>query len=515
MNAIKRAATMSRPGAVFKGAQVNRTTDDWYPTQLSIDQALKMDLRLLRSRSRALERDNSYAAGYCLSLKDNVIGADTDGIGLQAMVRGADGRPDRKLNAHIEDRFCTWGMPEYASANGQESWADQQRFYVGRLPTDGEVLYRLLPGFDNPFGFAVEFLDPDQLDDTLNTMPDANGNEIRMGVEIDRWRRPIAYWLWDRPPSEPGRQRTRVPAAQLCHDFVKIWPGQTRGVPWFAPAMFAWKMLDGFTEAEIMQSRAAACTGGFFVSSGEDAQLWLGPDGKPVPDPQGDRLTMDLEPNSYRQLPPGMTYQGVDPTHPNSTYGEFEKAVLRMIAKPLGISYTTLSGNFENTNYSSGRMGLLPERDFFKGVARWVALRLHRRVYAGWLKQAALNGQLDLPSLEVSQYSAHRWQFRGWGWVDPLNDIQAKERMLRLGLTTRTQLAAEIGSDFSDNIDELAAEEQAAADANVDVSGVDGLPKQRAVDTPNDPNTTDAPVPAPARRPTGRLAALQLLAGVR
>lgn len=494
MNPILTAALIStRPSAsVFRGASSGRLTDDWYPRLLSADQELKADASLLRARSRQMVRDDPHAAGFVAALKDNVAGVSCDGIGLQARNRGPDGKAfDLELNRHLEERFKVWGMPETASADGRASWGDLQRLYVGNLAIDGEVLYRLLPGFDNAFGFAVQFLDPDQLADTLNRKPAPGVNEIRMGVEVDGWNRPVAYWLRTRHPSEGvAAAPERVPASEIYHDFIQLRPGQTRGLPWLTPALFTWRMLAGYTESEIVQARLAAATGGYFVATGTDAELWPDPTQTATPgnpDGAGQLLTLDVEPGVARQLPPGLQYQGIDPTHPNGNFKDFQKAMLMGISRALGPSYTSLSGNFENTNYSSGRMGLLPERDFYRFVARWIAVRFNRRTYEAWLKAAALYGAVSLPSLETSRYAAHEWQFRGWPWIDPLNDAQANERLLALGLTTRTRLAAEQGLDFYDLVDEQAEELAYAASKGVDVSGTDAAPVAPTTDDYGNP----------------------------
>lgn len=478
-NGANRLAAWMGGTSGYRGATVSRMTDDWYPANLSADQILKADLRLLRGRARQMERDNPNAAGYIQALKDNVIGTEWGGIRLQARTKTADVRTltgftpalNTKLNEHLEAQWGVWGYPETCSADGRDSWGDLQRLYVGRLAIDGEVLYRFLPGFDNPFGLAIEFLDADQLDESVNRPATDRENEIRMGVEIDAHNRPIAYWIWRHHPADftKPRERIRVPAADLCHDFIKTRPGQTRGIPWFTPVIFGWRMLDGYTQAEITQARISASRGGFFEAVGSDAEFWesalrLGPNDKKEP------LVMDLEPGLARQLPPGLHYNDQTPAHPNGNYGDFEKTINRQLATGLGVSYFTFTGDFENTNYSSGRMGLLPERDFYRGIARWVTLRFHRRAYTLWLRQSALKGALQIGNADVARISEHVWQYRGWPWVDPLNDAQADTIRLKQGRTSWSRLAAEDGLDFEEMMQEQAADKAIAEKYGIDLS---------------------------------------------
>lgn len=504
MNPLRVARQLAGPRTMatsYHGAGVNRFTSDWLPGLLSADQEVGPGLRLLRARSRDMRRNSPHASGFIRDLQDNVIGVEEQGVRLQA--RNRAGRQfDAPMNTYLELRWAAWGVPVLCSADGRDSWADLQKLYIATLATDGEVLYRFLPGFDNEFGFAIEFLDPDQLDETLNRAAAPGQNEIRYGVEVDRYNRPTAYYLWTGHPAE-WRKRgapARVPANQVRHDFLKLRAGQTRGVPWFAASLIYWRHLEGFTVAELQQARAAACQGGFLTTKGEDAQMWLPPNGdlgskKPV--------EMAIEPNTYTQLPPGVGLEAPDPVHPNANAPGFRKDIIRTISRGLGSSYTSLSGDFENTNYSSGRMGLLPERDFYRGVARWATVRFHSPAYLAWLNAAVLAGALQLT--DPTAVSVHKWEYRGWPWVDPLNDVQAKELMLALKLTSPQKLCAELGVDLEENLEECAEAERMAASLGLTIGASEIRPSPR----------NDAPAADPAdqkRNQVDGFRRLQLLA---
>lgn len=58
-----------------------------------------------------------------------------------------------------------------------------------------------------------------------------------------------------------------MPADQIIHLYVSERANQTRGVTWFHPVMTGIKMLDGYTEAELVAARAAGAKMDFFQSS--------------------------------------------------------------------------------------------------------------------------------------------------------------------------------------------------------------------------------------------------------
>ena len=112
-------------------------------------------------------------------------------------------------------------------------------------------------------------------------------NEIRMGVEIDRWGRAVAFHVWSAHPSEPnGRDtdRIRVPADQMIHWFRPYRVGQTRGVPDFAPILLTIKMLSGYEEAELVASRIAS---GSSVASA-----------KPASEPRASAIAASADPST-------------------------------------------------------------------------------------------------------------------------------------------------------------------------------------------------------------------------
>ena len=80
---------------------------------------------------------------------------------------------------------------------------------------------------------AREVLEADLLDDQYNGYTES-GNTIRMGVERDRWQRPVAYWFYSNHPGDTGfiagptqrdTQRKRIAADEILHVFRKVRVG--------------------------------------------------------------------------------------------------------------------------------------------------------------------------------------------------------------------------------------------------------------------------------------------------
>lgn len=459
----------SGASAAYAGALHNRLTSDWIMAGLqSADQEIRGDLVTLRGRARELVRNNDTASRYKGLVEENVVG--DEGIRMQSQVK-RDGELDLELNQRIEDAFNRWA--EDPSVDGQFHWTELQALVVGGVPQDGESLVRMVGGYGgNRFRFALHVMDPDQLDHEFNREAGQapNGsrrNEVRYGVERDRWGRPVAYHCWDHHPTEysgRGRERIRIPASELLHLFRPGRVNQSRGIPWYTPALLKLHMTGKYEEAELVASRMAAAKGGFFEKKEES------PVGDPNVKGSGKSIRFEIEPGKMDALPVGWSFKEWDPQHPTTAFKDFHKAMVRGIASGLNVSYTSLANNLEDINFSSIRAGLLNERDAWRKIQKWMIHRFHHRVFHEWMKWAITSGELQLPTYEVDRWARARWQPRGWPWVDPVKDITAAAMERRMGLNSLTRIAAERGRDLEEVFREIQQEEQLAEQLGIELT---------------------------------------------
>jgi lambda family phage portal protein len=489
---MARAARVVTPGRGqrnFAGARVDRLNGDLFSSRTSGSGDLRWSLTRLRARSRTLVRDTAEAKRYCGLMVENVAGPD--GILLKPQALLGDGNADTRLNDAVREAWLRWTDAEHCSLDGTLGWVDIQQQLMSWWPMDGEALVRIYEGRSyGPFGLQVQILDPDQLDETLNSEPASGGPWIRQGVELNERGRPIAYHVWDGHPSDTRRgERRRIPADQIVHLFIPWRPGATRGVPWLHAAINNINMLNGYAESALVAARVAASAMG--VVSGIAEEDPLNPEGNQA---QSD-IPMEFEPARFIRAGTGETVTLLDPKHPTTSYSEFHKAQVRGIAQAGGVSYTSLSGDLAEVNYSSIRAGLLSERDLYKILQGRLIRALHTRVYRRWLRMAQLTGALRISAQDVARAERVRFQARGFPWVDPRADIEALESEIALGINSRTNAAAERGRDFEQVLEQIDAEEQLAEQYDVDVAGL-GLPRAPIV---ADPGTTTTPNPAGGR----------------
>lgn len=451
----------------FAAAALTRLTSGWTSSNTSANADLYRNLDVLRARSRDLCQNNSYAHRFLSMVAANIVGGT--GIRLQARVYDRPEQPDKGANDAIETAFDTWGLRGACDVTGTLSWRDLQKLVITSVARDGEVLVRKIRGRSagNAYGFALQVIDIDRLDTRLMRKPEKGNTEIRMGVEINAFGRPLAYWL---RPYHPGdqwiaqgevlSQHERVSADDIYHVRMTDRPEQLRGLPWMHAAMVQLQNLGGYEEAAVIAARVGASKMGFFTSpDGESPKDGESAEGVPF---------MSAEPGEFGTLPAGMTFENFNPDYPHAMYADFTKACLRGISAAWNVSYHGLSGDLTDVNFSSIRSGTLEERDQWIGLQQWFIDAFVRPVYLDWLPSALAFGQValangaPLPLAKLAKFSAHTWQARRWQWVDPLKDMNANILAIENGLKSPQSIAAELGTEFEDVLQQIAAANEMA-----------------------------------------------------
>lgn len=440
----------------YAGANQGRLFSDFVASSRSADEEIKGALKVLRNRCRDLTRNNAYARRFISLAKANTVG--DRGVTLQVKARNDNGAMDNLGNDQIEIAWKRWGRMGQCSVDGKISWVDAQRLFIENLVRDGEVLVRLVK-YPNDFGFALEFIESDLLDEEYNvTLP--NGNRIRMGVELDSFNRPIAYHLFTAHPGDNstmwmGKSYNRIPADKMIHAFLPERAMQTRGAPWMSPVIADLKMLNGYREAELVAARVGASKMGFFTSPTGDGF---------TPDDTDNKVPiMEAEPGTFHQLPDGVQFQQFDPTHPTTAFADFEKAILRGIASGLGVSYTSLANDLEGVSYSSIRQGALEDRDQWKIIQDFLIQHFVEPVYRAFLLAIMQNSVINIPESRFDKFAeATVFRARGFQWVDPLKEMNAAVVGLQNGLLSMQDIANQQGRDVEEIFDQIQAEKEMA-----------------------------------------------------
>lgn len=435
----KRMYAIGRPG---------RTTTGWGTQTTSEDTELSTSLRTARNRSRELIRDASYAKRAKKIVQNNVIGT---GIGLQAKVETTRKKLSDRVNDEIEDVWKEWCQAEYSHMGKSLHFHDLQQVAIGQVFETGEVFLRLHPTRldGSPVPLAIEVIEPERLADEYQPGPAEGQATIRMGIEVDQYYAPVAYWIRTQHPGDLRFPSTatdrieRVPARDIIHvRVIDRWP-QTRAIPWMHAAARKLNDMDGLTEAEVTAARGSACYMGF-IEPPADNDPSFGEE-------QADGSQQEeLEPAVIHRLNPGEKFNGYAPTRPNTQLDPFMRMMLREVAAGVGCSYESLSRDYSQSNYSSSRLALLDDRDLWRVLQMWFIRSVMQRVYKIWLQQAVLARAITSISVEAyavapRKFEAVLWKPRGWSWIDPTKEVEAYEQAVKNGFTTVSAVIAQTG----------------------------------------------------------------------
>lgn len=444
----------------YEAGSVNRFNDRWLPIR-TIDQENeeRPQRDLIRTRAQWLEQNNDITNSIILAMIRNVINT---GIRPQA-------RTDNEtLNADIERLFAVWAEPGNCDITGQMSFYEMQPLILRRKIVDGEIFVKLVT-HSNEAGipFQLQLIRSELLDSTLMKAP--SGHVIRSGIELDDYLRPAAYWIERKTPDGyTAADPERVPAKNILHLWQKKYTDQIRGISDLAVIIDRLKKMDEYLSAETTAAFIAACFSVFITQNNlsvgiPNGCMPGGVNGKGKNQDKPEPLT-NIRPGMITHLAPGEDVKAANPGRSATTAQEYINLHERMAGSGMGLSYEMTSRDFNSSSYSSARQGNLEDRRTFQPMQNWMITHFCMPVYRQFMDAAVLSGKLS-----ISDYFQHRekyqqveWIAPGWQSIDPLKEAQADILSLQNGLLTMSQQCAEHGSDWRDQITQMAKEKEYA-----------------------------------------------------
>lgn len=422
----------------------------------SADSELRSSLISLRSTSRALVRDASYAKRAKVIVQNNIIGS---GIGMQAQVMSSRDTLREDVNDAIETAFDDWAAPQFCHTGGVLHFSDFERLLMGEVFDAGEIFVRKhYASFgDSPVPFALEVIESERIADEMHngvtpvTYNPAARTRVTMGIEQDAFGRPINYLIKSRYPGDHDTGFYRgsdfievVPASLIIHlRLIDRWP-QTRGEPWLHAAARKLTEMDAYTEAEVVAARGAANYMGSIETEDPDSPLAGGPDER------GEQRNIEMEPGVFVRPAPGESVNFYSPNRPNTALDPFMRYMIREFAAGANVSYESVSRDYSQSNFSSSRLALLDDRDLWRMLQQWFIRSFRNPIHKEWLQQAVLSRsipgiRIDEYALAPQKFSAVMFKPRGWGWIDPEKEVDAYFKAVKYGFTTVTNVISQTG----------------------------------------------------------------------
>lgn len=458
----QRARVMLALGGAFVGAKTDRRSlSQWLTSKGDADTDILWDLPILRERCRDLERNHPIAHGALQTKCLNVIGP---GLQLRA-------RLDRDILNLSDDEADAW------ERKTQREWklfwhtqeVDISRTSTGpelewmvykQVKLNGEVIVifpRRQRG-NNPYTTKIQLIEADRL---CNKDFAKDTNELTAGVKKDADGAPIEYHIirqhpgnllgpvkkeWDIIPAFGAESGLR----NVLHIYRQERPGQTRGIPDFAPIIEPLKQLGRYTDAELDAAVISAFFTVFIKSSNPESIL--GDDYMGSMDGTTDK-DFKLGKGTIIGLNPGEDITTANPGRPNQQYEPFFQSILRQLGVGLSIPFEVLIKHF-TASYSAARAALLDAWKYFISEREWIATKFHQQVYEMFLYEAISLGRISAPGyfsdpLIRQAYNGSDWIGPAKGMINEGDEIEAATKRIELGITTLDEETAQLtGGDW-------------------------------------------------------------------
>lgn len=438
----------------YKAATSDRLRTDWSVMRSKPD-PVPWDLDALRERSRGANRNDPVASGATDTLRHNIVGS---GLKPQAAMRenilGISEDRATVLRDQAEAAFEVW--KRNADSANVMTFDEIQLLAITKIIEDGEVL--AVPAWADEewrsFGRVIELIEADRLASPGNLPNVVNG------IHLGKRNQPLAYYIrkpdkmFSRALDDFNKIAARDPAGRpkLLHVFPTKRPGQTRGIPFFAPVLSYFKDLSDYLEAEVIAARVAACLAVFVTKNDPMGLAQATASGTQTNQAGGTDRIQAIEPGLVGYLGINEDIKVVDPKRPGDAFPAFIESMLRIIGTAIGLPYELIAKDFSKTNYSSARASLLEGRRMFKTWRGWFSERFCQPIWDMVIEEAFLRGEFDAPDFYKMrhEYCRARWIGGGWGWVDPVKEIEASRKAIDYGLSTMAEEAAGQGRDWEE-----------------------------------------------------------------
>lgn len=468
-----------RPGAGYMRDGRHLTFAGWNPALRDQDREIAESWDRAAARAYDLVHNSGWLAGAIDQAVANTVGT---GLRLKAAPENNQfGMSDAEAQAWaqlVEQRWQLWSRRAIeCDVEGRRSFGQMQAAALRTYFATGEIFaefpWRLRPG--GQYGTKVRLVPPHRISRRSDEL-----RRVVSGVRMDRDGFPLAYIAVRRDRLIGAEQEIEVPARdrlgrpRVVHVFDGML-GTVRGITPMVPALKVAKQFDQLADATLMAAIvqslfAASITGDAPTEEALSAlftpqeQAQLAASGQSLFDAWFDAqagwydsATINVGVNGrIAHLFPGQELKFHNPTHSGVDYRAYALTLLREIARCLGLTYESATGDYTGATYSSVRMA----------TSEIFLITLYRRehivapfcqaAYEAWLEEEIDRGAIPFPGglagFLANRAAAARAEWRGTPkpQADDEKIARAHERWANLGVITDEMIAQDLGADIED-----------------------------------------------------------------
>ena len=478
-----------------QAAKREGSLQNWIPRRIYGRHAETLERERIMERSIDLVNNDPHAAGVVDTFATTVVGAGQEPRPYRGTAgQGIETEEGRRVQGEKGLVYDRWSP--HADAAGRMTAGGLQFLIQRNLIQFGEYLVTLPMLRESrplrPYSLGVQVIHPMRLKTPTDKQSDGN---IRDGVELGRYGRPVAYWIKRADTRNPNRYLSdksknfiRLPARRghrwvVLHGFIQHDPEQVRGMPFFAPAMKFFRDLNDYLDAELVANVVTAAYALFIESADVDPLTMAGQMAYDDNAGSGKDLIRyeEVIPGSVMYGEPGQKPHPISANRPGTTFPVFVKEIKKAMAQALNMPYAALFKDVEDTNYAGFRSAMLDAWRVFSHRRAWLGESYGRRVRNMLLEEAWLRG--DLPGIgedfyeRMDLWTACEWIGPPKGNIEPVKEIQADILAVKNNLKTRARAISEQGGEWRAVFEQL-EEEKSELESRDLPTGLDEGPQE-------------------------------------
>lgn len=408
----------------YEGGKKTQANKDFWNANSDFETTASPDRDTLRARARWLSANNAIMDNIDNAIINNVIG---NGIRLQSNVEGK-----KKFNEEVERLFKEWSKAKNCDLTKRLSFSDMQRTILRSRMVDGEIfIYK----FVTKEGLKLQLIEADSLDASRD-----DG-----GVELGSFGEVVKYHFKDK-----NDKVIVIPAENIINYYMCDRPSQYRGVTEYKQSILDIKNFSAFQSAVIQAQRARANIAYTIKQGGNPNNFGGEPESK----------IHQINGVSVYYMNKGEEIGKLDPDGSPTDYTQFSEITIRSIATARKVSYELAFRDYSKVNFASSRASLLQDFKRFDHEQNHLTDYILDDIFQEWLTIEILSGRIKANGFikDPSKWMKPKWVFPKRDMVDPLKEVTAIEKEIKLNLTTETDVASARGMDYEEILTKKANE---------------------------------------------------------
>lgn len=403
----------------------------------------------LREQIRHLEQNTDIVNGALDVLVSNTVGL---GIRPEFALKRRDGTLHEEANQTLAALWTEWAR--HPEVTGELDEFAAQRLTARSLYRDGEVFMQHITG-DTPtlkhntkVLYSYELIDADMV--PIDAPIGSRLDSVLQGVALNDWGRPTGYYVFRNIPNDVlrGNRSTAtltaeaklVAAADMTHLKIARRIRQVRGVSIFASVLRRLADIEEIDETERVAARIAAAMSAY-IRKGEPLAYQTPADGRA-------KRELQFEPGMvFDDLEPGEDVGTIVSNRPNNALIPFRAEQLRSGAGGIGVSYSSLSKNYNGT-YSAQRQEMVEQRVIYGTMWSYFVERCERPKHKRFVDTVLLQPKLfRFDDIAPDSYYDCQFSQPAMPWIQPLQEANAWQALYDLGVTTKSDIIRSRGQE--------------------------------------------------------------------